>query len=132
MSCCGHPPGQVVCPKAVHQSVRQTRQRRELEHGPYGRWCGREEAVRSLPIPISRALDAPGAVVHMKRILICLSTLGLLAGCAAIGPTSSPECPRLVAKAVPNEDGQIHFFGPGNWHPNTRGFTAVRSSLLAR
>lgn len=55
-----------------------------------------------------------------------------IAGCAAIGPVSSPDFPQMVAKAVPEADGEIRFYGSGNWHPNTRGFTAIRSSLLAR
>jgi hypothetical protein len=56
----------------------------------------------------------------------------LLVGCAAIGPVSSPEFPSLVAKTVPKEDGEIRLYGSGNWYPNVRGFTAIRSSLLAK
>jgi hypothetical protein len=56
----------------------------------------------------------------------------LFVGCAAIGPVSSPEFPSLVAKTIPKEDGEILLFGSGNWYPNVRGFTAIRSSLLAK
>lgn len=54
-----------------------------------------------------------------------------IAGCAAIGPTSSPEFPQLIVKAVSKEDGEIRFFGSGNWYANVRGFTDIRSSFLA-
>jgi|OpeIllAssembly_1097287.scaffolds.fasta_scaffold607941_2 hypothetical protein len=68
----------------------------------------------------------------MLRSLTVLVFAAFVAGCAAIGPIDSPEFPQMVAKAVSSTDGEIHFYGPGNWHPNTRGFTGVRSSLLAR
>lgn len=64
------------------------------------------------------------------RILALLLIIHLIAGCAAIGPISSPEFPQLVARAVPKEDGEVHLLGPGNWYPNIRGFTDVRSILL--
>ena len=65
-------------------------------------------------------------------IITSLIFATLISGCAAIGPVSSPDFPLMVAKAIPKTDGEIHFYGSGNWYPNTRGFTAVRSSLLAR
>ena len=68
----------------------------------------------------------------MRRTLISLVLVGIVAGCAAIGPVSSPEFPQLVAKAIPKEDGEMHFYGSGIWHPNTRGFTGLRSIFLAR
>lgn len=68
----------------------------------------------------------------MQRSSIFLVLALLSVGCAAIGPTSSPEFPRLVAKTIPKEDGEVRFFGSGNWYPNVRGFTPNRSSLLAR
>jgi hypothetical protein len=58
-------------------------------------------------------------------LVICL-----IAGCAAIGPVSSPEFRHLVARAVPEEDGEVVLAGSGNWYPNIRGFTNVRSILL--
>jgi hypothetical protein len=68
----------------------------------------------------------------MLRALTVLIFVAFVAGCAAIGPIDSPEFPKMVAKAVSSNDGEIHFYGSGNWHPNIRGFTGVRSSLLAR
>jgi hypothetical protein len=68
----------------------------------------------------------------MLRTIILLTFAVFVAGCAAIGPVDSPDFPNLVSKAIPKADGEIHFYGSGNWHPNTRGFTAIRSSLLAR
>lgn len=66
---------------------------------------------------------------RMIRLLLCM---GFITGCSAIGPVNSVDFPQLVAKAVPTTDGEICFYGSGNWHPNTRGFTALRSLLLAR
>jgi hypothetical protein len=66
-----------------------------------------------------------------RFIRLILFTL-LLMGCAAVGPTSSPEFPSLVAKAVPSEDGEIHIFGKGQWFPNLRGFTDIRSLALTQ
>lgn len=71
-----------------------------------------------------------GNTMRHKITLLIFATF--IAGCAAIGPVSSLDFPQMVAKAVPKADGEIRFFGSGNWHPNTRGFTAIRSSLLAR
>ena len=68
--------------------------------------------------------------MQICRSLIKLALLASLAGCAAIGPLSSPDLPQLVGRAVPTEDGEIHYFGSGNWYPNTRGFTDVRSMML--
>jgi len=67
----------------------------------------------------------------MRRFSILLVLALLFVGCAAIGPVSSPEFPSLVAKTIPKEDGEIRLFGSGNWYPNVRGFTAIRSILLA-
>jgi hypothetical protein len=64
------------------------------------------------------------------RALLILLFVSTLAACSAIGPTSSPEFPQLIAKAVPPEDGEVRFSGSGIWFPNVRGFTDVRSSLL--
>ena len=63
--------------------------------------------------------------------LLCIA-LFLLAGCAALGPVSAPEFPRLVQDAVPEQDGTAILFGPGIWLPNTLGFTDTRSSGLTR
>jgi hypothetical protein len=63
---------------------------------------------------------------------IWLLGAALLSACAAIGPTSSPDFPQLVAAAVPRSEGQPGLVGPGFWFPNTRGFAPLRSSLLAR
>lgn len=68
----------------------------------------------------------------MFRKITLLMLVALVTGCAAIGPIDSPEFPELVAKAVPKSEGEIGIYGPGNWHPNTRGFTAIRSALLSR
>ena len=68
----------------------------------------------------------------MRRTFISLVLVGIVAGCAAIGPVSSPEFPQLVAKAIPKEDGEmLHFYGPGTWFPKTRGFTRLRSKMLS-
>jgi hypothetical protein len=66
----------------------------------------------------------------MKWVLF--SAVASLAACAAIGPTSAPEFPALVAAAVPKAEGQVHILGSGTWYPNTRGFAPLRSTLLAR
>ncbi len=63
--------------------------------------------------------------------LLCF-VLFLLAACAALGPVSEPEFPRLVQNAVPEQDGTAILFGPGIWIPNTLGFTDTRSSGLTR
>lgn len=68
----------------------------------------------------------------MLRLFTVLILATFLAGCAAIGPIASPNFQQMVAKGVSNADGEIRFYGSGNWHPNTRGFTGARSSLLAR
>lgn len=68
----------------------------------------------------------------MPRMITLLIFATFIAGCAAIGPVTSPDFPQMVAKAVPKTDGEIRFYGSGNWYPNTRGFTSIRSSLLAR
>lgn len=68
----------------------------------------------------------------MKRFFITLAMMYLVAGCAAIGPTSSPEFATLVRSAVPQSEGEIPIVGSGNWFPNTRGFTPFGSTLLAR
>lgn len=68
----------------------------------------------------------------MRRIFSLLFLTAIIAGCAAIGPVDSPEFPQMVAKAVPKTDGKIRLYGSGNWYPNTRGFTAIRSALLAQ
>jgi hypothetical protein len=68
----------------------------------------------------------------MLRSLTVLVFAAFVAGCAAIGPINSPDFPQMVAKAVSSADGEIHFYGSGSWHPNTRGFTDVRSLLLTR
>ena len=66
------------------------------------------------------------------RKITCFLILVIIMGCAAIGPVSSPEFPRLVAKAVPETDGTIQLFGSGSWFPNTRGFTNLRSLSLTQ
>jgi hypothetical protein len=68
----------------------------------------------------------------MLRSLTVLVFAAFVAGCAAIGPIHSPDFPQMVAKAVSSTDGEIHFYGPGNWYPNTRGFAGERSSAIAR
>jgi len=67
----------------------------------------------------------------MLRTIMLLILATLFAGCASLGPVDSPDFPQLVAQAVPKIDGEIRLYGPGNWFPNTRGFTPERSSLLA-
>ena len=54
-----------------------------------------------------------------------------ISGCAAIGPSDSPEGLQLVARAVPNEDSPIRYSGSGNWFPSVQGFTAMRRSMFA-
>jgi hypothetical protein len=66
----------------------------------------------------------------MLRALLILLCASAITACSAIGPTSSPEFPGLVAKAVPKEDGEVRFYGAGQYFPGLRGFTDVRSSLL--
>lgn len=68
----------------------------------------------------------------MFRTVTILLIASILTGCAAIGPVDSKDFPQLVEKAVPRADGEIRFFGSGNWYPNAKGFTALRSSMLAR
>lgn len=67
----------------------------------------------------------------MLRLLTSIIIAAFVVGCAAIGPIDAPEFPSKVAKAVPSSEGEIHLYGPGNWYPNSRGFTGLRSSLLA-
>jgi hypothetical protein len=67
----------------------------------------------------------------MSRTFTLLLFSIFIAGCAAIGPVDSPDFPQMVAKSVPKADGEIRFYGSGNWYPNTRGFTTIRSALLA-
>jgi hypothetical protein len=64
------------------------------------------------------------------RVLTILS-IAWFSGCAATGPTSSPKYPALVKSAVPAEAGQMVMFSPGDWFPNTVGFTDLRSSIYA-
>jgi hypothetical protein len=58
---------------------------------------------------------------------VAIPFLLLLVGCAATGPSSSPEYPALVKSAVPPDAGPIVMFGPGDWVPNTVGFTDIRT-----
>jgi len=69
------------------------------------------------------------AAVRNVRMITLILLLLMIASCASIGHVSSPEFPQLVAKGVPKGDGEIHFFGQGEWHPNTRGFTPERDSF---
>jgi hypothetical protein len=73
--------------------------------------------------------NAPSRPKILSALLI-LNLALTIAACSAIGPTSSPEFSNLVAKAVPKEDGEVRFFGQGQYFPGLRGFTDVRSSLL--
>ncbi len=68
----------------------------------------------------------------MSRLFTLIFFAAIITGCAAIGPVASPDFPQMVAKATPKTDGEIRLYGSGNWYLNTRGFTAIRSSLLAR
>lgn len=68
----------------------------------------------------------------MKRRSIFFAPL-LLAGClnAGIGPTDDPNFGAYVAAALPA--GQtVQLSGTGTWQPNVRGFSGIRSSMLAR
>jgi hypothetical protein len=53
----------------------------------------------------------------LALLLLCLT------GCAAIGPTTSPDFPRFVNAAMPANEGQVKLFGPAEWFPNVMGFT---------
>lgn len=98
--------------------------------------------ARHLQSGVSAKNTTPSIVVSKKtfhrydaitnRLIFATLLFSFAVGCAAIGPTSSPEFPQLVEQAVPKGEGAIHSFGSGNWYPNTRGFTPIRSSLLAR
>ena len=66
----------------------------------------------------------------LPRGFALMVVIWLITGCAAIRPVSSPESRRLVARAVPEEKGEVVLAGPGTWFPNIRGFTDVRSILL--
>lgn len=68
----------------------------------------------------------------MFRLFFLVFVLVIMSGCAAIGPVGTPEYGQFVAKVVPKDDGQVFIYGPSNWLPNTRGYTALRSSFLAR
>ena len=63
----------------------------------------------------------------MRALTVIWSVL-ILTGCAATGPTSSPGYTALIEAALPAEAGPLVMFGPGNWCPNTIGFTDVRST----
>ena len=65
------------------------------------------------------------------KFLAGLLALITLCGCAAIGPSESPEFGRLVAQSAPSDSGAILIYATGTWLPNTRGFTGVRSGMLA-
>jgi hypothetical protein len=65
------------------------------------------------------------------KFLAGLFALIVLSGCAAIGPSDSPEFGSLVARSVPAESGAILIYDTGTWQPNTRGFTGVMSGMLA-
>lgn len=82
-------------------------------------------------LQVSSSTRVSRSLITMRACLPAVLAL-LLAACAAIGPTSSPEFPLLVSRAVPPGDGVVHSLGSGNWYPNVRGFTATRSSLLSR
>jgi hypothetical protein len=66
----------------------------------------------------------------MKRLIVIGAGL-MLAGCQATGPVSSPEFNSLVTAAMPPEAGSVMIVGPGNWYPNTNGFTDIMSTFLA-
>jgi hypothetical protein len=68
----------------------------------------------------------------MKRRSILFIPL-LLAGClnAGIGPTDDPNFNAHLAAALPaGQTAQLS--GTGTWHPNMRGFSGLRSAMLAR
>ena len=63
----------------------------------------------------------------MKSLSLALLLL-TLTGCAALGPTTSPDFPRFVSDAMPANEGPVKLFGPGEWLPNIMGFTEKRFS----
>ena len=67
----------------------------------------------------------------MKNILALLSLLLLLSGCAAYGPIDSPDFDSYLTSMLPNDDRTILLQGAGEWVPNTRGFTDVKSSFIS-
>lgn len=67
----------------------------------------------------------------MKKFqCLVLITAVLLSGCSAIGPTNNSDFPKLAEAPVPLADRPVHLYGPAQWFPNSRGFTAVRSLAL--
>jgi hypothetical protein len=68
----------------------------------------------------------------MSRAQVLFILSFLLAGCAALGPVSSPQFLDFVKEALPPAEREILMYGPGTWHPNTRGFTDLRSLFLSR
>jgi hypothetical protein len=51
-----------------------------------------------------------------------------ISGCAALGPTTSPDFSKFVSAAMPANEGQIKFFAPSEWVPNVMGFTNLLSN----
>jgi len=66
----------------------------------------------------------------MKSLSLALLLL-TLTGCTALGPTTSPDFPRLVNDAMPTNEGQIKLFGPAEWFPNIMGFTEIASIAVS-
>jgi hypothetical protein len=68
---------------------------------------------------------------YFARLSMTVGIGLMLTACAATGPVSSPEYDSLVAAANPAAAGNVVTSGPGNWYPNTNGFTNAMSTFLA-
>lgn len=63
----------------------------------------------------------------MQFITIFIISISLL-GCASLGPTSAPNFKELVKAPIPSDSGEVLMSGPGQWLPNTIGFTDTKST----
>lgn len=65
----------------------------------------------------------------LVRLGLALIVL-LLAGCAGIGPSTLPDWPTQIARAVPQGDGSVRFESAGGWLPDAQGYMPERSSSI--
>jgi len=56
----------------------------------------------------------------------------LLAACAPVGSTSTPEFTSLVTRAIPPGDGQLFISDESVWYPDSNGFSDLRDQSLTQ
>jgi len=64
------------------------------------------------------------------RLFLALAAV-ILAGCAGLGPTTTPNWREHVATAVPGADGAVDFQSAAEWFPDKQGYAQNAGDFLA-